>query len=46
MSLAQEVGGLTLKSKSDSQLVENQFTNDYQVKEPYPVKYLKKVRDF
>lgn len=41
--MALEVGTSNLKANSDSQLVGKKVSNEYQMKEPRLIKYLKKV---
>lgn len=45
MTLAFEVGTPNFKANSDSKLVKNKVNMEYHTKEPYLVKYLKKVSD-
>ncbi|GAU31015.1 hypothetical protein TSUD_393000 [Trifolium subterraneum] len=44
MKLAKEMEVLDLKAKSDSQLVTNQVSSEYQTKDPQLMRYLEKVR--
>jgi ribonuclease HI len=44
MKLAREMEVTDLRAKSDSQLVTNQVSGDYQTKDPQLVKYLEKVQ--
>lgn len=43
MNLALEMGAYRLKENNDSQLVSNQVSGKYQVKEPKLLKYMQKV---
>ncbi|WJX63867.1 hypothetical protein P8452_48702 [Trifolium repens] len=45
MKLAKEMDITDLKAKSDSQLVTNQVSGEFQAKDPQLVKYLEKVRN-
>ena len=45
MKLAKEMDMTGLKAKSDSQLVTNQVSGEFQAKDPQLVKYLEKVRN-
>jgi ribonuclease HI len=44
MKLAKEMDITDLKAKSDSQLVTNQVSGEFQAKDPQLIKYLEKVR--
>jgi ribonuclease HI len=44
MKLAREMEVTDLRAKSDSQLVTNQVSGEYQTKDPQLMKYLEKVR--
>lgn len=44
MIIALKMGATRVKSKSDSQQVANQVSNQYQAKEPQLIKYLQKVQ--
>jgi ribonuclease HI len=44
MKLAREMEVTNLQAKSDSQLVTNQVSGDYQTKDPQLIKYLEKVQ--
>ncbi|WJX67579.1 hypothetical protein P8452_52035 [Trifolium repens] len=44
MKLAKEIDITDLKAKSDSQLVTNQVSGEFQAKDPQLIKYLEKVR--
>jgi hypothetical protein len=45
MKLAREMEVTDLRAKSDSQLVTNQVSGEYQTKDPQLIKYLEKVRN-
>ncbi|MCI51250.1 putative gag polyprotein, partial [Trifolium medium] len=45
MKLAKEMEVKDLRAKSDSQLVTNQVSREFQTKDPQLVKYLERVQD-